>query len=160
MNWDSFRVDSASLYLREEAPGTCTAELKMAFAGFGKPMFGRYSWYAVDSSFNLEKAILDDLEGEAGKAASGDLDKAISQLPTEAPKPANSQGKPQLTITSEPTGAEIEINGEYIGSTPTTATVNDGALVITIKKPGFQPWQRTVKVAGGDKRTVHGDLLK
>lgn len=32
MKWESFRVDNASLYLREENPRTCTAEVKMSFA--------------------------------------------------------------------------------------------------------------------------------
>jgi len=38
--WKSFRIDAASLYLREENVGTCTAEVKMSFAGFGKPVHG------------------------------------------------------------------------------------------------------------------------
>ncbi len=53
MIWTSFRVDASSLYLREEKVGTCTAEIKMVFAGFGKPLFGQYGWVAVESNFNF-----------------------------------------------------------------------------------------------------------
>jgi hypothetical protein len=160
MTWESFRVDAASLYLREEKPGTCTAEIKMSFAGFGKPMFGRYGWYAVESNFNFEKALLDDLETRAKQAAAADLDKAISLLPTEAPKPAESLAKPQLTITSEPSGAEIEIDGEFIGNTPTTVTAKEGKVAVKVKKAGFQPWERTLTLNPGDKRTLHAELVK
>jgi hypothetical protein len=76
----------------------------------------------VESNFNFEKNLMDELEVQSKKAASNDLDKAISQLPTEAPKPLESGVRPQLTITSEPSGAEIEIDGEFIGNTPTTVT--------------------------------------
>ena len=80
MMWESFRVDAASLYLREEEPGTCTAELKMSFAGFGEPMFGQYGWSAVDSNFNFEKVLMDELQAQSGRAARADMDTAMKQL--------------------------------------------------------------------------------
>jgi hypothetical protein len=160
MIWESFRVDNASLYLREEKPGTCTAEVKMSFAGFGKPMFGQYGWYAVESNFSFEKNLMDELEVQSKKAASDDLDKAISQLPTEAPKPVESAAKPQLTITSEPSGAEIEIDGEFIGNTPTTVTAKQGKVAVKVKKAGFQPWERTLTLNPGDKRTLNAEMVK
>jgi PEGA domain len=161
MEWGSFRVDNASLYLREENPGTCTAEVKMSFAGFGKPMFGQYGWYAVESNFNFEKSLMDELQAQSNKAASDDLDKAISQLPTEAPKPVEeSAAKPQLTINSEPSGAEIEIDGEFIGNTPSTVTAKQGKVVVKVKKTGFQPWERTVTLSPGDKRTLNVEMVK
>jgi len=160
MMWESFRVDAASLYLREDQPGACTAEVKMSFAGFGKPMFGKYGWYAVESNFNFEKGMMDELEAQAKRAASDDLDKAISQLPTEAPKSVDSEAKPQLTITSEPSGAEIEINGEFIGNTPTTVTVKAGKVVAKLKKAGFQLWERTLTLNPGDKRTLNAEMVK
>jgi hypothetical protein len=158
MTWESFRVDNASLYLREERPGTCTAEVKMSFAGFGKPMFGQYGWFAVESNFNFEKKLMDELEIQATKAASDDLQKGISQLPTEAPKPVENAAKPQLTITSEPSGAEIEIDGEFIGNTPTTVAAKQGKVVVKVKKTGFQPWERTLTLNPGDKRTLNAEL--
>jgi hypothetical protein len=158
--WESFRVDNASLYLREEKPGSCTAEVKMSFAGFGKPMFGRYGWYAVESNFNFEKALLDGLEAQSKQAASSDLDKAISQIPTAPPKPVEGATKAQLTITSEPSGAEIEIDGEFIGSTPTTMTAKEGSVTVKVKKVGFQSWERTLKLKAGDKRTLNAEMVK
>ena len=160
MIWESFRIDNASLYLREEKPRTCTAEVKMSFAGFGKPMFGQYGWYAVDSNFNFEKALMDELEAQSKKAASDDLDKAISQLPTEAPTPGEMAAKPQLTITSDPNGAEIEIDGEFIGNTPTTVTAKQGRAIIRLKKVGFQPWERALTLNPGDKRTLNAEMVK
>ena len=158
--WESFRIDAASLYLREERLGTCTAEIRMSFAGFGKPFMGSLGWYAVESNFSFEKALLDQLEAQSKHAASADMDKAISQLPTEAPKPVESAAKPQLTITSEPTGAEIEIDDEFIGNAPTTVTVKEGSVVVKVKKSGFQPWERTLKLNPGDKRTLNAELVK
>lgn len=155
-SWTSFRIDSASLYLREEKTRTCTAEIKMSFAGLDY----RNGWYAVESNFSYEKALMDELEAQSKQAASADLDKAISQLPTEAPKPVESAAKPELAITSEPSGAEIEIDGEFIGNTPTTVTAKQGKVVVKVKKSGFQPWERTLTLNPGDKRTLNAEMEK
>jgi hypothetical protein len=159
--WESFRIDAASLYLREETLGACTAEVKMSFAGFGKPFMGSRGWYAVESNFNFEKSLLDGLETQSKQAATADLDKAISQLPTEAPKPVDQVAvRPHLTITSEPPGGEIEIDGEFIGNTPTTVTTREGKVTVTVKKGGFQSWQRTLTLNPGDKRTLNAEMVK
>jgi PEGA domain len=161
--WESFRIDSASLYLREDTPGVCTAEVKMAFAGFGKPLFQKFgSWYAMDSNYHFEKVILDGLKGQSNRAEKSDMENAINQLPTLAPPPKASENlaQPQLTITSEPTGADIEIDGEFIGNTPTTITAKEGSVSVKVKKTGFQPWERTLRIASGDKRTLNAELVR
>ena len=152
--WTAFRIDAASLYLREATAGTCTAEVKMSFAGFAK------GWYVAESNFGFEKALLDSLEAQSKQTASADLDNGISQLPAEAPKPTAAANKPQLTITSEPSGAEIEIGNEFIGNTPTTLTAQEGKVVVRVKKAGFQPWERTLTLNPGDKRTLNAELAK
>ncbi len=158
--WDSFRIDAASLYLRDEAAGGCAAEVKMSFAGFGKPFMGSLSWYAVDSNFNFERALLQQLEAQSRQAARVDLDKAISRLPTETPKAVEGPARPQLTITSDPPGAEIEIDGEFIGNTPTTIMTKEGSVVVKVTKAGFQTWERTLKLSAGDKRTLSVEMSK
>jgi len=158
--WESFRIDAASLYLHEEKQAPCVAEVKMSFAGFGKPFMGTLGWYAVESNFTFEKTLLASLEAQSKLAASADLDKAISQLPTEAPKPIGGAEKPQLTITSEPSGAEIEIAGEFIGNTPTTVTAKEGRVVVRVKMKGFQTWERTLSLNPGDKRTLKAELVR
>ncbi len=157
--WESFRIDSASLYLREETIGECTAEVKMSFAGFGKPFLGTLGWYAVDSNFNFEKVILDQLDVQSKAAANADLDRAISQLPTVSPK-ANEMAQPQLTITSDPAGAEIEIDGEFIGNTPTTVTVKQGKVFVKVKRGGFKHWERALTLNPGDKRTLSAEFVR
>lgn len=159
VTWESFRIDSASLYLREDEPSTCTAEVKMSFAGFGKQMFGKLGWYALDSNFNFEKQILDEIEAMSRQAADTDMDRAISRLPTAAAEPIDpSAESAQLTITSDPSGAEIEIDGEFIGNTPSTVSTRAGATTIRITKNGYQVWERTLTLSPGDQRTVAAEM--
>ena len=54
-----------------------------------------------------------------------------------------------VAVTSNPAGADIEVDGAFVGDTPSTITVTAGDHTISLKKPGFTPWERTVKVSGG-----------
>ena len=158
--WESFRVDNASLYLREEKPGACAAEIKMNFAGFGKPLGGNGGWYAVESNFTLEKTLLDEVSAESRRLAGENADSVAGRISPEVSPRTEAVFKPQLTVTSEPGGAEIEIDGEFIGNTPTTVSVKEGKVSVKVSKSGFQPWQRTLTMNAGDKRTLNAELVK
>ena len=90
--------------------------------------------------------------------ANDDL-KVVSQIPTEGPKAVENAIRPQLTIVSEPSGAEIEINDEFIGNTPTTVRVKEGKVIVKVKKAGYQLWERTLTLTSGDKRNLTVDMV-
>ncbi|WP_058187811.1 PEGA domain-containing protein [Terracidiphilus gabretensis] len=59
-----------------------------------------------------------------------------------------------LIIESAPPGADIEIDGAFVGNTPSTVSVAPGTHEITVKKKGFTDWDRKLNVTGG---SVHLD---
>lgn len=54
-----------------------------------------------------------------------------------------------LVIQSTPPGADIEIDGSFVGNTPSTVTVPGGSHQVIVKKQGFADWSRTLNVTGG-----------
>jgi hypothetical protein len=54
-----------------------------------------------------------------------------------------------LVVESTPVGADIEIDGGFVGNTPSTVTVNTGSHQVVVKKAGFTDWTRTLNVTGG-----------
>lgn len=52
-------------------------------------------------------------------------------------------------ITSNPAGAEIELDGKFIGNTPSTVPLPIGDHRVMMSKPGFKSWERTISVTGG-----------
>jgi hypothetical protein len=54
-----------------------------------------------------------------------------------------------LTIESTPAGADIEIDGAFVGNTPSTVAVAPGNHQIAVKKKGFADWAKTLSVTGG-----------
>ena len=55
-----------------------------------------------------------------------------------------------LTVDSGPSGADILVDGEFVGSTPSSVPVTMGSHEITIKKKGYATWTRKMNVQGGN----------
>jgi hypothetical protein len=54
-----------------------------------------------------------------------------------------------IGIDSTPPGADLEIDGGFVGNTPSTITVNPGIHQIAVKKKGFADWTKTLNVTSG-----------
>jgi hypothetical protein len=74
--------------------------------------------------------------------------------PAPAVAPSNTllaaNGQVSLSIDSTPPGAEIDVDENFVGSTPSTVPVPVGSHEITVKKKGFTSWTRKMNVTGGN----------
>jgi PEGA domain-containing protein len=64
--------------------------------------------------------------------------------------PATESTDTRLDVTSTPIGADIEVNGNFMGSTPSSLHLAPGEYTVSVKKAGYAGWQRKVKVVGGN----------
>jgi hypothetical protein len=55
----------------------------------------------------------------------------------------------QLMVSSMPDSADIEIDGNFVGSTPSRVGIAPGQHEIVVKKSGFQTWERKIAVSSG-----------
>ena len=69
--------------------------------------------------------------------------------PAVAATPATTSGTTEFAISSAPDSADIEIDGNFSGNTPSTVSVPDGEHTIVVKKKGFSNWERKIKATGG-----------
>jgi len=65
-----------------------------------------------------------------------------------------------LLIKSTPDGAEIEVDGKFVGSTPSTLQLKAGEYKIVIKKLDYMTWERSIVLAAGSSITIDAQLLK
>src|SRR3954447_9031280 len=63
-----------------------------------------------------------------------------------------SGGQTSLNVDSTPAGADIEVDGNFVGSTPSAVPVLLGNHEITVHKKGYSTWNRRMNVTGG---TIH-----
>jgi PEGA domain len=75
----------------------------------------------------------------------------VSASSTNQPNPNGGSGT--LTVKSDLDGAEIEIDGKFVGNTPTTLQVAAGSHKVVVKN-GAEVWKRDLQIAGGDSITV------
>jgi serine protease Do len=67
----------------------------------------------------------------------------------------------KITITSAPPGADIEVDGVFLGNTPSDVSLSEGLRVVRVTKKGFKPYERTIQVqpSGTQRITVELDPM-
>ncbi len=86
-------------------------------------------------------------------AASG-----AAAAPSSATAPAGPDAVASVQLSSDPTGAEITIDGNYVGSTPSTVNLKPGAHSIKMTLSGYTPWVRSIETQGGESRNLAAEL--
>lgn len=64
----------------------------------------------------------------------------------------------RVSFVSNPMGADIEVDGKFLGSTPAELPLALGLRTIKVSKRGFKPYQRTVQVLNGSVQRISVDL--
>lgn len=90
------------------------------------------------------------------------LDRAKFEEKPPAPQSEASAAKPQetqgtISISSTPQGADVEVDGSFMGNTPSQLSLSVGDHSIKVTKTGFKPWERKLKVSGGNV-SLNADL--
>ena len=79
------------------------------------------------------------------------LDRAkfeASDTPAASATPESS-GTATVTIASNPAGADVELDGSFVGNTPSSLNLSSGNHTIKISKKGYKAWERTLKASSG-----------
>jgi|HubBroStandDraft_5_1064220.scaffolds.fasta_scaffold02088_3 hypothetical protein len=84
---------------------------------------------------------------------------------TPSPKPLESapsgaSNKIRCSFMSTPAGAEITLDGKYVGNTPSEIGVSAGTHVVVLSMPGFADWKRDLAVAADSVVNVEATLQK
>src|ERR1700683_2698500 len=106
----------------------------------------------VDGNMPLDLAKFQDAASpspqvQSNPPASGGVSSAIRRA----------NGEAGIEITSVPAGADAELDGSFIGNTPSTIGVSPGDHTISVKKKGYKTWERKIKVSSG-KVNVFAEL--
>ena len=63
-----------------------------------------------------------------------------------------------LAISSTPVGADIYVDQNFVGNTPSTVSVPSGKHSVSVRKAGFQDWVRDMNLSGG-AITLNAELV-
>ena len=65
-----------------------------------------------------------------------------------------------VTITSTPDGAEVWVNGDFVGNTPAKLTLAAGECKIRVFLPGYKSWEREIQIHPDSELSVKANLEK
>ena len=95
-----------------------------------------------------------------------EFDEGIEKIVGEVIDPQKKEplpAKPALhfviAVTSDPPGAQIKVDGDYLSDTPFEVPLTRGKHKISIKIAGRKRWQSTVRVVA-DGQKIHAKLTK
>jgi hypothetical protein len=95
-----------------------------------------------------------------GKVKPEDTKPAEEAAAPSVPAATSAASTAKLSITSVPDGADIEVDGNFSGNTPSDLQVPEGEHSIIVKKSGYKAWQRNMKVAAGSSIRLNAELEK
>jgi len=64
----------------------------------------------------------------------------------------------EVLVTTTPPGLEVLIDGKLIGASPVRVTVVAGSHKYTVRRPGWEPYEGTIKVNSGAQMTVRVNM--
>ncbi|MBO4355105.1 MAG: PEGA domain-containing protein, partial [Methanomicrobium sp.] len=112
-------------------------------------------FYSFETGDHLVRLELDGYEPyEVVKTVS----EGASEIVYHKFKPIQTTG--QIGFYSVPTGAEIYLDGRYVGKTPYTMDkVEPGTYTVVIKHRGYEDWTGSVNVEAGKLSEVNADMV-
>jgi hypothetical protein len=131
----------------------------------------------VTSAFVGDVATQPSSEGRQGTPPEAQTQNVSSQGPTVKPAIHNESpgvsgregaavetggggqgGRCDAMVMSEPKGAEIYVDGKFMGSTPSVLSLTKGAHKVEVVLKGYKRWARDLEIATGSKITIQAVL--
>jgi hypothetical protein len=70
------------------------------------------------------------------------------------------QTKGAVNVSSNPTGADVMVDGSFVGNSPAALKLDAGKHTITVKSPGYKDWSREITVEAGSEVQLTANLEK
>jgi len=134
----------------------------------GKPRKQLYTFVAADTKSSPAAATAPAPAARSAAASASSTAGVEKTTPSAAQNPApvaeaatsGVRETVRCTFGSTPAGAEVTLDGRYVGSTPSVLGVTVGTHIVVISMPGFAAWKRELAVASGSELTVNAVLEK
>ena len=107
-----------------------------------------------DSILSRSTRSLGNAVGDACSAISKDWSENPAVKASLDQTPLANSSDTKLQVTSLPQGADIEVDGKFVGNTPSAIHLEPGEYTVAVKKNGYAGWERRVKVSGGNVSLV------
>jgi serine protease Do len=99
---------------------------------------------------NTAKVVTKNVQGIAFALSSSDVLEVLHRFyPTSMVSQQDSakpEGTGTVNVTSDPDGADVYLDGNFVGNAPATLKLSVGVHTIGLKSPGRADWERTINI--------------
>ena len=84
-------------------------------------------------------------------------EKTAETKTASAPREAQNGG---VNVSSNPAGADISVDGDFVGNSPASLKLAPGKHTTTVKMSGYKDWSREITVQAGSEVQLTASLEK
>ncbi len=148
-----------SIYRLSDRALVKTAPLTAMFVHNAEVREKTYAEFTGTQTAYLIKKLLEGVSlSSIPAAAPGSAAPGAQPALSSATAPAGPDAIASVQLASDPTGAEISIDGNYVGSTPSQVNLKPGIHAIKMTMKGYIPWVRSIETQAGESRNIAADL--
>ncbi len=89
-------------------------------------------------------------EGNISEVSQEEFKKVKAQREGAQNASAVPSGISKVSVASAPDSAEIEVDGEFMGNTPSVLELDPGEHSIAVRKAGYKAWEKKLKLTAGE----------
>jgi hypothetical protein len=105
-------------------------------------------------------AVVSELQREVAKLTPQETSLSDTSAPLTSTQPTAKVSRIFVDVSSEPSGAEIYVDGSFVGSTPSKLSLEIGGHSIKVSRPGFRDWERKLSFDADSSKTLNAILEK
>ncbi len=160
-SFNRFRVNGGSVSLSDNGSGGCNVMVQFDYQGFNS----LNEWVALPSNNHFENTMLSDFgEGLKIVRQRDGIPSRVAPSPSVEPTPIERPAPPPpavLRVKSNPDHADVLIDGNFVGTTPTAdMRQTDGAHVIIVRVSGRTDWTRTATFSAGQVMELFAEMAE
>ncbi|HEV2426421.1 MAG TPA: PEGA domain-containing protein [Terriglobia bacterium] len=119
----------------------------------------KYKGASADVADKVVKQLVRDMDRMARQQTQAPAD-ALKPQSSPAPTERPTAPSASVAVHSTPSGADITVDGWFVGNAPSTLKLPAGEHTISIAASGFKAWQRKIVVIVGSDVTLNATLEK
>jgi serine protease Do len=119
--------------------------------------------YAEVVGMNTGKIVRKDVQNIGFALSSTDLIEVLHRFypavsAPNSPTTQASDGIGSLTISSDPDGAEVYLDGKFVGNAPARLSLPVGPHSVQLKSPGREVWERSIEILKDSQLNLKAQL--
>ena len=103
--------------------------------------------YKAEKEFQGERARSIDVRSTSEDLLEEIVDKFDRDINNHEFADADRGEKVEVSFSSKPSGASIELDGLYVGNTPLEIPIEPGVHKVRISMGGYEPWEMSVRIS-------------